>query len=191
MKNVFLSSLLLGTGTVGLAAPVTYDIDPHHTFPSIELDHMGGLSTFRGKFNQSSGKIVLDRENKTGTVDITVDTASIDLGYHKLNDHIKTDAMLDVAKFPTATYHGRFSKFDGETPREVAGELTLHGVTKPLTLTLDHLLCKPHPMTQKEVCGAAASGHFNRDDFGVDYGKAMGFKQEVKLVIQVEASRAD
>jgi polyisoprenoid-binding protein YceI len=174
-----------------LAAPATYNIDPGHTYPSFEADHMGGLSKLRGKFNSSSGKIVLDKEGKTGTVEINVDTSSLDFGHDKLNDHAKGADMFDVAKFPTATYKGKITKFDGAAPKEVQGELTLKGVTKPVTLTVGSFLCKMHPMQKKEVCGADASGTFNRADFGIDYGKNFGFDMNVKLAIEVEALKAE
>lgn len=174
-----------------LAAPATYNIDPGHTYPSFEADHMGGLSKLRGKFNSSSGKIVLDKEGKTGTVEINVDTSSLDFGHDKLNDHAKGADMFDVAKFPTATYKGKITKFDGAAPKEVQGELTLKGVTKPVTLTVGSFLCKMHPMQKKEVCGADASGSFNRADFGIDYGKNFGFDMNVKLAIEVEALKAE
>jgi polyisoprenoid-binding protein YceI len=173
------------------AAPVTYNIEPSHTFPSFETDHFGGLSVWRGKFAASSGKIVLDREAKSGTVDISVDTSSILTGVPKLDEHVKSDQILDVAKYPTATYTGKLANFKGDVPTEVHGTFTLHGVSKPLNLKIDSFTCKPHPMLKKEVCGADAHGTFSRFDYGVTYGKDYGFKDYVNLAIQVEALRAD
>src|SRR6201999_2097267 len=89
--------LTLVTGSA-LAAPATYEVDPGHTYPSFAADHMGGLSVWRGKFDKSSGTIVLDKDKATGTVEITVDTSSIDFGHEKLNEHAKTPDMFDVAK---------------------------------------------------------------------------------------------
>ncbi|HWZ61867.1 MAG TPA: YceI family protein [Steroidobacteraceae bacterium] len=175
---------------VALAAPVTYQVDPSHTYPSFEADHFGGLSTWRGKFDSTSGTIVLDKDAGTGTVDITVDTSSIDLGHAKLNEHVKSAEMLDVQKYPTATYKGKFTDFKNGVPTEVHGELTLHGVTKPVSLTINHLICKVTPMSPKERCGADASATFNRADFGVNYGDKYGFNMAVKLAIQVEATPA-
>jgi polyisoprenoid-binding protein YceI len=180
----------LATGAA-IAAPVTYNVDPGHTYPSFEADHMGGLSKLRGKFNSSKGTIVLDTAAKTGTVDITIDTSSLDFGHDKLNDHAKGKDMFDAGQFPTATFKGNISKFDGATPKEIQGELTLKGVTKPVTLTVNQFLCKQHPMSKKDVCGADASGSFKRDDFGIDYGKALGFDMNVKLQIEVEAVKAE
>ena len=180
--------LALMTGSA-LAAPVTYNVDPSHTYPSFEADHMGGLSVWRGKFDKSSGTIVFDKDKAAGTVDITVDAASIDFGMPKLNEHAKSPEMFDVAKFPTATYKGTLTKFKDGAPTEVDGQFTLHGVTKPLTLTINQFKCMVSPMTKKEVCGADASATFNRSDYGVSFGDKYGFKQEVKLQIQVEAGR--
>jgi polyisoprenoid-binding protein YceI len=188
-----LAGLSLGLlGAAAVAAPVTYNVDPEHTHPSFEADHFGGMSVWRGKFNQNSGTIVLDKEAKTGTVDITIDTSSIDFGLDKLNTHVtSSDAgMLDVARFPTATYKGKLVKFKDGAPTEVEGVLTLHGVPKPVTLTIRSFKCMTHPMKKTEFCGADAAGTINRKDFGVGWGEAFGFKMDVKLAIQVEAVKA-
>jgi polyisoprenoid-binding protein YceI len=183
---------LLAIAGTSMAAPVTYNIDAQHTYPAFEADHMGGLSLWRGKFKQTSGKVVLDVAAKTGEVDVTVQMASVDFGLDSMNKHAR-DApdMFDVAKYPTATFKGKFSKWNGDAPSEVDGQLTLHGVTKPLKLTIGSFLCKPNPMSRKETCGADASGTFSRDAFGIDYGKNFGFKMETKLLISIEAVKAD
>lgn len=173
------------------AAPVTYELDPDHTYPSFEADHLGGLSTWRGKFNASSGTVVMDREAGTGTLEVQVEAASIDFGHDKLNEHARSADIFDVAKFPVATYTGTLAKFVDGAPTEVHGELTLKGVTKPLVLQVDRFVCKPHPMLKKDACGANATATFDRDAFGVDYGKAYGFDMQTLLRIQVEAIRAD
>lgn len=177
----------LAAGSV-LAAPVTYQVDPSHTYPSFAADHFGGLSVWRGKFDSSSGTIVLDKEAQTGTVDITIDTSSIDFGQAKLNEHVKSAEMFDVQKYPTATYKGTLTNFKNGAPTEVQGELTLHGVTRPLNLTINSFMCKMTPMAKKERCGADASATFERSDFGINYGDKYGFNMAVKLAIQVEAT---
>jgi polyisoprenoid-binding protein YceI len=121
---------------------------------------------------------------------ITVNMNSVDFGMAKMDEHAKSADIFDVAKYPTATFTGKFSKFNGATPTEAQGTLTLHGVTKPVTLTINSFMCKPNPMTKKEVCGADASTTFNRADFGVSFGEAYGFKMGVTLQIQVEGSPA-
>jgi polyisoprenoid-binding protein YceI len=189
MKNALpVAILALMTGSA-IAVPVTYNVDPNHTYPSFEADHFGGLSNWRGKFDKSSGTIVIDKDKGAGTVDITVDAASIDFGHAKLNDHAKSAEMFDVEKFPTAIYKGTLAKFKDGAPTEIDGQLTLHGVTKPVKLTINQFKCIVNPMIKKEVCGADASATINRSDFGVSFGDKYGFKQDVKLQIQVEGIR--
>ncbi|MGN6231882.1 MAG: YceI family protein [Trinickia sp.] len=164
----------------------TYQLDPNHTYPSFAADHFGGLSVWRGKFTKTTGTVTLDRQNKTGTVDVTIDPASIDTGNATLNDHLKDDKFFDVSKYPTATYKGTQIKFDGDKPVEVIGTLTLHGVTKPVDLKIKSFKCMPHPMLKREVCGVEADADFPRDEFGLDFGKTYGFNMDTKLEIQAE-----
>ena len=191
MKSSFIAMTLSLVAGAAVAAPVTYNIDPNHTYPSFEADHMGGMSIWRGKFRSTSGTVTLDAAAHSGDVNITVDTTSIDFGHEKLNEHAKGAEMFGVEKFPTATYKGTFSKFKGNAPTAVKGELTLHGVTKPVNLVISSFKCQANPMTKKMGCGADASATFNRADFGIDYGKAYGFNMAVKLAIQVEAVKAE
>jgi polyisoprenoid-binding protein YceI len=172
---------------VAVAAPATYNIDPNHTYPTFEADHMGGMSLWRGKINSSKGTVTLDKAASTGAVDITMDMTSIDFGNDALNKHANTPDIFDTAKFPTATYTGKLVKFQNGSPTEVEGTLTLHGVSKPVTLKINQFACKAHPQQNKEFCGADASATINRDEFGVDFGKAFGFKMAVTLRISVEA----
>jgi polyisoprenoid-binding protein YceI len=177
-------------GSSAFAAPVTYTLDPSHTYPSFEADHFGGLSVWRGKFDSTSGKVVYDKDAKAGSIEVTVDMSSINFGNPKLNEHAKSGEIFDAAKYPTAVYSGKFTKFNGDSPAEAQGTLTLHGVTKPVTLTINSFKCIMNPMNKKQVCGADVSSTFSRADFGVAFGDKMGFKQEVKLQIQVEGSPA-
>ena len=101
------------------AAPVSYEIDPQHTYPSFEADHMGGMSVWRGKINSSAGKIVLDKQAGTGTVDVTMDMKTIDFGIDALNAHAQTADLFDVAKYPTATYTGKLAKFQNGAPNSL------------------------------------------------------------------------
>lgn len=186
-KTLALASLMLAAATAVQAKPATYQVDPDHTFPSIEVDHFNGLSVWRGKFNKTQGQVQLDKAAGTGSVDVTIDISSIDFGHDKLNAHVLGAEVLDAAKFPTATYRGKLADFANGQPTQVQGELTLHGVTKPVALKINSFKCIDHPMLKREVCGADATGTFSRADFGVNYGQQYGFKQEVQLRIQVEA----
>jgi polyisoprenoid-binding protein YceI len=164
----------------------TYQLDPNHTFPSFESDHLGGLSVWRGKFTKTTGTVTLDRAAKTGTVDVTINPASVQTGNPELDKHLLTDDFFDVAKYPTATYKGTQIVFDGDTPKEVIGTFTLHGVTRPLKLEIESFKCMQHPVLKREVCGVEAEAEFNRDDYGMDMGKKYGFKMKTTLHIQAE-----
>jgi len=169
------------------AKPITYEIDSSHTFPAFEADHMGGLSLWRGKINSTSGEIVLDKENETGSVNVIMDMSTIDFGHEGMNKHAKNSDMFDVEKYPEAVYRGNLTDFIDGAPTKVKGSLTLHGVTKPVDLDIKSFKCRLHPFKLKQVCGADAYGNIMRDDFGVDYAKRLGFKMEVALRIGVEA----
>ncbi len=184
---VFAGIALAAAGATAIAAPMTYEIDSNHTFPSFAADHMGGLSLWRGKINSTSGTIVLDVEAGTGSVDITMDMASIDFGHDGLSDHARSSDMFDVEVYPTATYTGDLVDFEDGSPTAVDGTLTMHGVSQPVRLTVDSFVCRQHPQQGREVCGANASATINRADFGVDYAQNFGFLMDVALNIQVEA----
>ena len=171
-----------------LAAPERFDIETHHTYPSLEMPHMG-LSIWRGKFNKSSGTVTLDRAARTGTVEIVVDTGSIDFGHDQMNQFALGADFLNVAKYPTMTYKGTLV-FKGDSPASVDGTLTLLGATRPVKLVFNSFKCIEHPFYKKEACGADLEGDLNRADFGMskyveyDTGK-------IHMRIQVEAVRAD
>lgn len=182
--KAFALAMLLCTG-VAMAAPVSYTLDPTHTFPSFEADHMG-ISTWRGKFNQSKGKATLDKAAGTGSVEVSIDLASVDFGNELLNRWARTDALFDVTRHQYATYRGELAGFQKGVPTRLDGELTLGGTTRPVNLKLLSFKCVPHPMFKREVCGADALGSFERDQFGLTAGKEYGFDMTVVLRIQVE-----
>ena len=169
------------------AAPVTYQVDPTHTYPSFEADHMGGLSVWRGKFNASRGTVILDRAKQTGSVDVSVDMASADFGQDKLNAVAQGPELLDAQQWPQAHYAGYLAGFRHGAPTRVDGTLTLHGVSHPLTLDIRGFKCMPHPVFKREVCGADALATFKRDAYGMSAGEDYGFSMDVTLRIQVEA----
>lgn len=187
LPAVLLTLVATGTAT---AAPVTYDIDPEHTYPSFEADHMG-VSLWRGKFNKTTGKMTLDKAAAAGTVDVAVDLASVDFGHDKMNEAAKGADFFDVAKHPQATYKGRFEGFRNGVPSRLVGDLTLHGVTSPVELKINSFKCIPHPLHKRELCGADALGTFDREQFGLNAGKDYGFKMDVTLRVQVEAVQTE
>lgn len=191
MKHPFLPAILLALSAPAMAAPVSYTIDPSHTFPSFEADHMGGVSVWRGKFNKNSGKVVMDRAAGTGSLEIEVDMDSIDYGFELMNSKARSAELFDTAKYPKALYKGKLAKFVNGAPTQVEGELTLHGVTRPLKLDIQSFKCIPHPMLKRELCGADALATLQRDDYGISAGKDWGFSMAVTLRIQVEAVAAE
>jgi polyisoprenoid-binding protein YceI len=168
-----------------LWAADTYTIDPNHTHPSYEISHFG-WSMQRGRFDKVSGKIMLDRAAKTGSVDVTIDVASVSTGVTKLDDHLKSEDFFNVAKYPSMTFKASKIAFNGDAPASVPGEITILGVTKPATLTVTHFTCGTHPMLKKDLCGADAWTSIKRSEFGMTkYVPNIG--DDVKLMVNVEA----
>lgn len=184
---LLLATLALSVAAQATATAVTYRIDPDHTYPSFEADHLGGLSTWRGKFNHSRGTVTMDRAKRTGTVDVVVDMRSVDFGQDKLNEVAQGPQLFDADKWPEAHYTGHLAAFRDGAPTRVDGTLTLHGVSHPLTLAIRSFKCMPHPLLKREVCGADAFATFQRDAYGMSAGKDYGFHMGVTLRIQVEA----
>ena len=182
------AAAIVVAGVPAAATATSYAIDPEHTYPSLEMSHMG-LSIWRGKFNKTSGKATLDLAAKTGAVDVIIDAASIDFGHDKMKEFALTEDWLNVGKFPTLRYQGTL-RFTGDTPTSMEGDLTLLGVSKPVKLKLNSFKCIEHPYFKKEVCGADAEGDLNRADFGMSkYSE--GGAGKIHLRIQVEAIKAD
>ena len=169
-----------------IAEPVTYVVDPSHTYPAFEADHQGGVSLWRGKINSSSGTVVLDKEAKTGSVEIQMDINSIDFGHDGMNESA-LDHIFNVKDHPTATYTGTLTDFADGEPTRIDGQLSLNGVTKDVDLTINAFLCKPHFRHQREVCGADAETTIDRGEFDIVHGLDGAFFPEVKLLISIEA----
>jgi len=167
------------------AAAETYAIDPSHTFPSFEIGHFG-FSVQRGRFNKTQGKVTMDRAAGTGTVDVTIDTASIDTGHEKLEAHLRAEDFFDVAKHPTITFKGTGFVFDGDRMKSVAGVLTMLGNSRPVTLDATAFNCGPHPVNKKPVCGGEFVAKIKRSDWGMTKF-VPAVTDEVTLRINVEA----
>ena len=170
-----------------LAAPAGYTIDPNHTFPVFEVDHLG-FSTQRGRFNKTSGRITLDTAARQGSVDVTIDVASIDMGFAKWNDNMRGENYFNTDAHPTITFKADRLMFDGERPVSAEGSLTMLGVTRPVTLTINRFRCAPHPLNKRETCGADVVATLKRSEFGMTkYIPSVG--DDVRLLIAVEAFR--
>ncbi|MEW5786765.1 MAG: YceI family protein [Pseudomonadota bacterium] len=168
-----------------LAAPETFAIDPGHTAPRFEYSHFG-YSTQIHRFDKSSGQIVLDRAARAGMVDVTIDAKSVNTGFPVFNEHIQGEDFFNTAAFPTITFKSTRVKFKGDRPVAMEGDLTIKGVTRPVTLKISHFHTMPHPMLKKDALGANAEAKVKRSDFNM--GKyAPHVSDEVTLSIAVEA----
>jgi polyisoprenoid-binding protein YceI len=173
--------------TAALAAPETFVIDNNHTFPSFSYSHFG-YSVQTSRFNKTSGKVVLDPVAKTGSVDVVIDTTSVDTGSALFNEHIQGEDFLDTAKYPTATFKSTSVKFDGDTPVAVEGNLTMKGITKPVTLRITSFKLMPHPMMKRDAIGANATTTVKRTDFNAGkYAPNVG--DDVTINIAIEAAK--
>jgi len=194
MQKALLFSLGLALPLAAAGAPETYELDPIHTYPNFSVDHLG-VSTMWGRFDKTTGKFVIDRTAKTGSVEIVVETGSIGTGDNEKgnrprarDEHLRTADFFNVAEFPRMTFKSTEVKFAGDSPSEIQGQLTLLGATKPLTLKIERWVCKDHPFSKKPMCGGNASGAIKRTDFGMKYGvPAVG--DELKLFIEFEGYR--
>ena len=185
MKTIALVATLSALSAAAIAAPETFNIDAGHTAPRFEYTHFG-YSIQQHRFDKTSGKIVLDRAAHTGSVDVTIDTTSVNTGLALFNGHIQGADYFDTAKYPTITFKSSKVKFEGDKPVAVEGDLTIKGVTKPVTLTVTHFHSMPHPMYKKDAIGANASAKVKRSEFNM--GKNVPYvSDEVTLTIAVEA----
>ncbi len=180
-----LAAVLVTLSGAAFAAPETFVIDNAHTFPRFSYSHFG-LSTQLSRFDKTSGKIVLDREAKTGSVEVVIDTKSVNTGFDVFNGHIQGEDFLSTEKFPTATFKSTKVRFEGDKPVAVEGDLTIKGITKPVTLTLTSFVLQPHPMLKKDAIGANATTKISRTEFGAGkYAPNVG--DEVTIDLAVEA----
>lgn len=187
MCKRFLLGLVALIALPAYAAPTYYDIDPSHTYPHFAIDHLG-FSTLYGRFDQTTGKLIIDWDNKNGFVDINIASVSVSTGFGKRDDHLRSPDFLNVMEFPKISYKSRNIRFKGENQAMVEGDLTLLGVTKPINLNVTRIRCGQNPMSKKETCGFEADTEIKRSDFGSKYGlPAVG--DTIKMWFQVEAIR--
>ena len=175
-----------------LAAPESYTLDPYHSFPHFDVSHFG-YTSIRGRFDKTVGKFTIDRAARTGSLEITVQTATVTTGDNERgsrprtrDEHLRTADFFNVAEYPTMTFKSTGVKFSGDNPAQVEGQLTMIGVSKPLTLQMESWRCGAHPVNKREMCGGSATATFKRTEFGMKFGvPALG--DEIKLWIGFEA----
>jgi polyisoprenoid-binding protein YceI len=167
------------------ASADSYTIDPRHTFHSFEVSHYG-FSLQRGRFNKLSGTLDLDTGAKKGSVEITIDTTSVDMGFEDWNKHMRGERFFQTDKFPQARFVARDFAFDPDKPGPVNGELTLLGVTRSVVLKVGQWRCAKHPILPRQLCGADLETTIKRSDFGMNTNLP-GIGDDVKISIPVEA----
>lgn len=185
MKKRSMLAVALALPAIAAAAPETYVIDNTHTYPRFEYSHFG-YSTQSHRFTKTSGKIVLDRAARSGTIEVSIDAKSVDTGYALFNEHIQAEEFFDTARYPTITFRADRLRFDGDRLVEADGQLTIKGVTRAVKLTVNSFHCMPHPILKKDACGANATARVKRSDFSM--GKyAPAVSDEVTIHVPVEA----
>ncbi len=186
MREVCLAVAMMAS--MSAQAAENYSIDPFHTYPNFEINHLG-FSTMHGRFDKTEGSLSIDWANNSGSVDITIDAGSVSTGMKKRDDHLMSPDFLNAAEFPEITYKSTKVTINKDKSAKVEGNLTIMGVSKPVVLQVASINCGDHPMKKGTyVCGFDAEGKFKRSDFGVTYAlPAIG--DEMKLHIEVEAIR--
>lgn len=187
MRTTLLALTAAGLfATAAHAAPATYAIDPTHTFATFEIDHFGA-SVNRARFDKKSGTVQFDKAGKTGKVEVTLDMNSINSGTAGFDKHLKSKDIFNTEQHPEAKFVSDKFVFDGDKLKEVTGQLTLLGVTKPITIKANQFNCYQSPMLKTEVCGGDFEATIDRTQWGVNYGIDWGFTKNVRLVLQLEA----
>ena len=188
-RRLAVASLTLGLAVLAVRAFAedVYNIDPIHSQPMYEIQHMKGISVQHGSFGKLTGKVTLDRPAKKGTIDVTIDTSTIRSHDARLDNILKGEDYFNVAKYPTMTFKSSDVKFDGDNVVGAEGELTMIGVTKPVTLKMTRFTCGENPFNKKPVCGGEATATIKRSDWGMKTGIPVSSGDDVKLILPIEA----
>jgi polyisoprenoid-binding protein YceI len=182
---VMLSSLLV---TGAAAAPETFVIDMPHSFSNFEVNHLG-LTWIHGRFNKTSGKITLDRVAKQGSIEAEIDVGTVDTGYARRDELLRSEDYFNASKFPTMTYRSNNLRFKDDTLIGADGELTMLGVTRPVSLELISFKCITHPVNKRELCGAVARTTIKRSEFGMTRASS-SLTDEIRISINIEAMKS-
>jgi polyisoprenoid-binding protein YceI len=184
------SIVALAVLPASVMAADNYTIDPLHTFPNFTINHLG-FSTMHGRFGKTTGKLTMDEAKGTGSVEVVIDAASVSTGFDKRDDHLRSPDFLNAAEFPEITYKSNKVTINKDSTAVVEGNLTIAGVTKPVTLNVKRVHCGPNPMDPKKQeyrCGFDAETTIKRSDFGVKFGlPAIG--DDMNIALEVEAKR--
>lgn len=169
--------------------PPTYDLDAGHTFVHWEVLHMG-TSTTRGRFDRLSGVVQFDAASQQVDVSITAETGSVNTGLEAFDKVMRSARLLAAEEHPKAYFTARRGRWEGAELRELFGEITMRGISRPMTLRALRFKCGLNPMFRREVCGGDFEVVFKRSDFGMTLALPL-VADDVRLLVQVEGVRAE
>ncbi|MDE1948962.1 MAG: polyisoprenoid-binding protein [Burkholderiales bacterium] len=176
----------LGVAGAARAQVDSYTIDVTHTAVYYEYPHLD-LSTNRGRFSVKGGTVQFDPAGRSGRVDLTIDTSSVNSGVVLMNRKMQGPDLFDSADFPTGRFLADRFEFDGDKLVAVQGQLTLRGRSNPVTLSARRFNCYFNPLLERRTCGGDFDTTIQRSQWGIDWGLGMGMPDAVHLLIQVEA----
>jgi polyisoprenoid-binding protein YceI len=173
-------------------APESYTVDARNSFSYFSVLN-AGVTPMMGRFDRATARFTIDREAKAGSLDVTMQAASVSTGDNDrgnrartLDEHLRSPDFFNAAEFPTLVYKSTKVQFKGDAPETIEGSFTMLGVTRPLTLQVDSWKCGVHPVSKRQLCGGTAAGQLKRSEFGMKYGIPL-VSDEVKLLINVIA----
>lgn len=182
---------LLLTPALAVADPARYELDPEHTVVAFLVEHIE-FARVLGSFTEVEGSFVFDETAGTlSDVQVTVNTASVASHHDERDEHLQSDDFLDTDSFPAMTFAANDARRIGDREFEISGELSLIGVTRPLTLTATWNKSGDYPIGRNAYAiGVSARGVLERTDFGMDYAVDNGWVgNEVEIIIEFEAQR--
>jgi len=187
--RVFVGAFIVMAAAPAMAAEESYAIEPVHSQPQWEARHIS-MSPQRGSFGKVSGKVILDRDAKKGSVDMTIDATSIRTFDGRLDAIVKGERFFNVEKFPTLSFKSDKLTFEGDRVVAIDGDFTMIGVTKPLSLKVTNFVCGENPFNKKPMCGAEVTATLKRSDWGMTNGLNVNNpSDDIKLMIPIEAYR--
>lgn len=172
------------------AAPAKYTFDKAHTQIIFNINHLGFSNSY-GKFTDFDGHIMYDEAApESGSVEVAIKTASIEMNDQAWNDHMKNEDFFNVEKFPEMTFKSTGIEITGDDTAKITGDLTILDVTKSVVLDVKHNKTGKHPFGDKYAAGFSATTQIKRSEFGMGYGLP-NVADDVNIIIEVEAYREE
>lgn len=190
IASLFSFMTVFAVASVAHAAPETYHFDPFHTAVTWQANHVG-FSNPTGKFIKATGALKLDEKSpEKSSMDVVIPIDGLVTGLPKFDEHLKSADFFDIKKYPTARFVSTSITKTGENTADVAGNFTLHGVTKPLTLHVTLNKLGVNDFSKQQTAGFSANTVIKRSDFGMGYA-VPAVSDDIKITIEAEASPAE